>query len=640
MPKTYTVRQVADILGYSTNSIYTFLKEKRLRGVRVGRGRFRIPEQELARVLHLSKKESSVTGIQSPVVSPMAVQAPTGDAVFVEAQQLSPDGENVSRTAPNIFDYFVGTTAMIIGLSLFVFNARFGDPDAASFVRMIPLLRIVLLASGIGVLVSSMIARFGVWHKLFHIVLAIVTLGNAYTLFRVQDVTGAVLYGVLGIVVLVSTVVRFGGIVTVLLYVSTIAAAVPLAMVLAPSDPHVTALLSTVPMTPVVALTLSVVVGMVLSLGAWVGYAKQRSIFTIATWCMALCDVAVAVWFAHSQYWNRAFFMLIVSYFTGILPYWWPLQQALHRRYAYILHGVLCGVAGVLLVAVFIVYVLQQSLWNTKTAEIANKLQIAKTSVTNALDSVQSSLLVAAGNQDFVRSVEKKSLVTLNSYAKIVYESNLFIRRLVFLDADGAGIALYPYGTFDEPSFAYRDYFQQVKTTKKLFVSNVFQVRSDQDAQFVVVVAVPFLNARGDFVGAMTASVDLERISLHLGQIIDSAYGEQFTVVDTRGTILVHEDRQRIGTALPDDHVLRQSLTGSSDVTTGRTMDEVMSLIGWTYVEKTQWGIGLVAPAVRVLSVASFAIWSMFGVIVVLLLLSTRVFAFIQRRLAQGERSP
>jgi hypothetical protein len=110
--------------------------------------------------------------------------------------------------------------------------------------------------------------------------------------------------------------------------------------------------------------------------------------------------------------------------------------------------------------------------------------------------------------------------------------------------------------------------------------------------------------------------------------------------VDAKGTILAHEDRQRIGVALPDDHLLRQSLSGGSGITSGRAMNGVMSLIGWTYVEKPQWGIGLVVPAVRVFSLASFAIWSVFGVVVGLLLLSTRVFALIQQRLAQKERSP
>ncbi|MCL4199842.1 helix-turn-helix domain-containing protein, partial [Patescibacteria group bacterium] len=95
MPKTYTVKEVADILGFSTNSIYTFLKEKRIRGVRIGKGRFRIPEEELSRILHLSKKPvgvpvaaSPVTSAETPAISVMGATTDalpqTGDAVFIE----------------------------------------------------------------------------------------------------------------------------------------------------------------------------------------------------------------------------------------------------------------------------------------------------------------------------------------------------------------------------------------------------------------------------------------------------------------------------------------------------------------------------------------------------------------------------
>ena len=64
MNKTYTVKQVADILGYSTNSIYTFLKEGRIVGVRVGKGRYRISQEELGKLLHLKKSQELLVTMQ------------------------------------------------------------------------------------------------------------------------------------------------------------------------------------------------------------------------------------------------------------------------------------------------------------------------------------------------------------------------------------------------------------------------------------------------------------------------------------------------------------------------------------------------------------------------------------------------
>src|SRR3990172_6082229 len=92
MPATYTVKQVAQILGYSTNSIYTFLKEKRIKGVRVGRGRFRIPQFELDRLLLTTKSGSplpqlpigysQLTAPVGPSVAPSGVVEPVVPVSF------------------------------------------------------------------------------------------------------------------------------------------------------------------------------------------------------------------------------------------------------------------------------------------------------------------------------------------------------------------------------------------------------------------------------------------------------------------------------------------------------------------------------------------------------------------------------
>ena len=52
MPKTYTVKQVAVALGFSTNTVYKYLDEGKIKATRLGsEGRFRIPESEVTRLL-------------------------------------------------------------------------------------------------------------------------------------------------------------------------------------------------------------------------------------------------------------------------------------------------------------------------------------------------------------------------------------------------------------------------------------------------------------------------------------------------------------------------------------------------------------------------------------------------------------
>ena len=109
MAATYTVKQVANILGYSTNSIYTFLKEKRIKGVRVGRGRFRIPQSELDRLLLITKRgspQASAVVVKAADESNGAPPLPTSGVVDVVGTSPVPLRAFGGLRLPNIFDWF------------------------------------------------------------------------------------------------------------------------------------------------------------------------------------------------------------------------------------------------------------------------------------------------------------------------------------------------------------------------------------------------------------------------------------------------------------------------------------------------------------------------------------------------------
>jgi len=56
--KLYTVKQVADVLGVSTNTLYKYLGEGKIKALRFSkRGRFRIPETELTKLLGVKEED-------------------------------------------------------------------------------------------------------------------------------------------------------------------------------------------------------------------------------------------------------------------------------------------------------------------------------------------------------------------------------------------------------------------------------------------------------------------------------------------------------------------------------------------------------------------------------------------------------
>ncbi len=637
MPKTYTVKEVADILGYSTNSIYTFLKEKRLKGVRVGKGRFRIPEDELNRVLHLSRKAQPATSSANEQLVEGVKEAAkhieqTGDAAVVRQDDGLRSRLHSSILPPNIFDWFVGTGAVVAGVALFLFNPILSPSESGTFARLIPVMRIVLIACGFGVLVSSMFAQGVKWRGVFFGLLAMLGTLNAYGLLKLGDYSGFVLYGAMALTIAIALVYRLGGIVAIVTYSSLISLLVPAVVLVFPDGVHIRQYLEFTGWPPATVGAISMVVGALLAVCFWAGYAKSRTLFMFAAWITAICEVLVAMWFGHYQYWSRAFFMIVVSYFTSILPYWWFIQKEMSLRMRITLHAVFYVVGVAILVAILAVHLLQQSAWDARKREFADKMLVAQNMLINAVDSVKSSSVVAVKSQELVTAVNKKDLEQITSWAKILYESNPNIRRVDFIDAKGVGIALYPYGTFDDPDYSAREYFVKAKTAKKMVLTNVFQARADNQGRYVVVIATPLLDSAGEFQGVMIASIDLDRLGLQLAQIANESREERFTITDSQGVILSHKQSTLIGTKPSEEHPVHKALAKEEGVQWGITLNGVGGMVGYRFIDSLGWAITLSSPEQEVFALKSSSIWWVLGAVEGIMLVTVFLFLFLNSR--------
>ena len=628
MPKTYTVKQVADILGFSTNSIYTFLKEKRIKGVRIGKGRFRIPETELARVLHLSKK----TTVEAAETNTQLFH--NGDAAIVPNTGGHSHAKPIvdGYLPPNIFDWFVGLTAIAAGVSLFLFNTPVSGPEFSSLSTLLSVGRAILIAAGVGVIASSITQRMYRWHQFFHAVLFLVGSVNAFIFARAGDIDGAILYGALAVVIGLGNIVHVGGIVAIGLYLSLVAILIPTAVFFVPTDIHFATLVKYLEVPPVVfGLGLSGIGAMFL-FAFWVGLWRNFWLFGFAAVLAAGASVAGAVYYANLQYWSRAFFMTVVGFFALSTPLWRSVQVNQTRREQMLFHLVFGGIGAVLVGVVIVISILQQMVWEQNKMEFFNKITAAVTTLTTTVDSVKSTMVVASANPDIVSAVTKKDLENIARFGKILYESNPSIRRIVFLDSKGDGLALYPYGTFDQPNFSFREYFVKARETRQPYVSNIYRALSDNAGRFVVVVAVPVLSSKGDFVGVMTASIDLDRLGLRLSQLAVESRGEHFSIADSSNKIIFHPQSERIGTDVPPDDLLRKAVTGEKNVVQDKLMDGTLAMIAYAPVSKLGWGVSLCASADKVFTLTSTAIFAIFGLVGALLVSAVVLLIFIRYR--------
>jgi hypothetical protein len=354
----------------------------------------------------------------------------------------------------------------------------------------------------------------------------------------------------------------------------------------------------------------------------WVGRSGKQAVFVAAGILVAVLCVMAAIWYGQVQYWSRAFFLIVLAFFGGTMPFWQWLAVTTPRHQRLLLYIVLGSIGAVLGVAILVVYLLQQNMWRQNETEFFNRVTTAQNILTGSIDGTKSALIVAASNPDLVEAVEKKDAEELARIGKILYETNNNIRRVGFLDKEGAGVALYPYGTFSLPNYEFREYFQKARDTKSVYVSDVFQAGNTTDGRSVLGISVPLFNAKGIFVGVMSVSFDLEKLGLKLRQLAVESRGEYFMILDRNKKILSHPDFSRIGQDTPKEDVLHAVDTTKRGVATGKLPSGVWGLVAYSPVDPVGWTVTLRVPITQVFSLTLGVAISMFGTIAAIMIVA------------------
>lgn len=600
MAATYTVKQVAQILGYSTNSIYTFLKEKRIKSVRVGKGRFRIPQTEVDRLL-MSTKGSAVV-MQPAAQAPILPTPPAPTQAVMDVRELPPIVVPLfgvmDRVTSNIFDWYLGMSAVITGLALFLFNQSFDITNIAAVSPVMPAARIVLIGAGLGILLTNIYYKPGnFWHKAFHGLLVVVGVAMVVTLMRSRDVDAVVLYGSLVFMTGLTMVLPLGRIASFSLYLTLLAIGGILVPILGPTDFHVVAFSNLLHMTPsLMAVWLAIGnIGFVLLL--WYGYFRNRGLFWVATWIAAAVFFALGFWYAQTQYWSRAFVLIISGLTSMFLASWEELSTTKSRRAQVFAIAIFGSIFFFFIISVLVVYLMQQNILENVKRENVNKLEYGRLIVQETLDGAKNTIMTAARDQNFVRAVAASDTAAMTSISRTIFDTSNTIRRIVILDSRGMGLFLYPLGTFDQRDLSFRDYFIAARDTGNVYVSGVFQSLVDKSHRQVITVATPMYNEKKAFVGVLAFSLDLEALAARLQKIPLYERGEYMVVLDDKGKRILHPDASLIGSDTEVTDPTRLGILGQSGVAESDTYNGVHSLTVYTTVHNgLHWAIAIKSP--------------------------------------------
>ena len=618
----YTVKQVAEILGYSTNSIYTFLKEKRIKGVRVGRGRFRIPQSELDRLL-LSKETRNLTpqryGLPLEAVPGVTQALPTGVIEPPRETVIAPSFVTSAHhvEVPSLFDWFVGIGSIVLGLAMFLFSRVYEEFSFNQFLPIVPAIRMTLIAGGFGILLTDVVSRkTSVWHHIFHWALAFAYAFYTYILFRTDNWEGVVIFGVLTASLILTFFTGIGGIAGFAVYIVGLLTLLPTVAVFAPNQSTLLPIVSFLPFPG--AFVAYLWVALVLGIGCiiWLGYMRDKRVFWVGMVGVSILLVAVAINYAASLAWGRSLFILITGMLSLFVPVWQSLTFT-HKRDRAFVFSAFGTLLLLYILVVGVLRIMQTNVTEYASRELANKVSYGKSLIESTLLSTKTSLSSAATNPLLVGAETSENTDELTSLARSLFEGTTIFSHVDMLGSDGNLLAMYPLATMQIKNFAQTDYFLGATTTKQMVTSDVSVGGSDAVRQKSIVIAVPVISGKNTIVGVIAGFVNLETLGNKLQQIASTQNGEYFVAIDKAGKRIIHPKADQIGLTVDTTDPIRLGLAGQQGVTEGYTTDGIRSLVAYSGINDSNWAIAIKAPVIQILAATNAASITIFSVTII-----------------------
>jgi len=593
MPKTYTVRQVADLLGYSTNSIYAFLKEGRIKGIRVGKGRFRISQEEIDHLLKISPQTK--------------IQADTTPAPEPEINT-----QKRLLKIPGLFDWYIGVASVILGASLFLFSKTSENFIFNRYDQWFFSLKVALITSGLGLLISDFVGKdLYSWRKLFRLIMFISYLSLAIIFGLTRDFQAFVIFGSIAFVLGVRFLIKLGSVSSFYGSIFLLLLFVPVSILFSKTFilPEIIASWSINPVIFWLFNFLVVLIGVAL-----LRWARKYS--RLVYWLILILSIislgTLSWWNAQNIYWARALFLLITAVTVLFAP-WWSFFNFSLRRDQLVIFSAFAVILSFFLTTILIIHLMQTNLIDYTRLQLKDKVAYGQLLVDDILESTQGSLEIYADHPLLINYLngKYKESGNLMVFLRLIQASNPNLRRIVIMDKNGDVVAYYPNSSpLQDKNFRFRDYFEQAVTTKKTFISEVIIGVVDEP---IVVIAVPIINEEKNLVGLITGALDLNSINNRLQQIANGSLGEYFLLTDSAGNFIAHPDKD-------------------SQPTTGPYIQVSQKLIhkpNWTITAQANSSQVLVPGRATLLSVYLVVGLAVGGVVILLLTMYPRIISRI-----------
>ncbi len=624
MPTTYTVKEAARILGYSTNSIYTFLKEKRLKGIRLGKGRFRIPQSEMDRLLSLNSKASLSP---APRSDKSALLNQTSEQI--EYSTLTDDLLDISKTnnngVLNLFDWFLGMSSVVLGMSLFLFSKTMEEATLSGILSWQLPIRVALIAGGLGLVYTNISkAKNKTWHRIFHGILGVTFAFYSITFAVNADAGGIATYGILALVIVIDLIYpQINGVNSFKAFLWSFLFVVPTLRLAgfkgAIMPDWLNEIIKSKPYIWVVWLGL---IGGLFVLHRLI--LKRFNRVQVMTYVvLGILFSLLSISFARNLVWGRAFFMAAAGLVALVVPVWDEIHLS-QRRWKWGIIGVYGIVLMLFVILISVVSVLQRVLVEYSGGLLADKAAYGRIEVEHIVSDGQGLLERESKNAKLVMAVKERDLDAIQRFLRELYNPSGDLSRLGILDLDGNVMEFYPLDArLEGINLGEKDYFKAVVTTKEGYLSNVY---SGKLGNPVVAMSYPIFSEEGELSAVLVGALDLQKVGDRLQRLANKENGEYFLVLDNNSNLVAHPDRELLST--PSGPIVSESDDESNvrGVDLGYTFEGKRMIQAYETLDKEGWVVSIQAPIsslIRLTQTASIAVVSVIGLSMLLILTFT-----------------
>ena len=593
MNETYTVKQVADILGFSTNSIYTFLKQGRIKGVRVGKGRFRITEEELGRILHLSKKQQpdNETKLQTEKVK-LTDSVDLSEQLKLSVIKLPHPHVDVE----SIFDWFVGMVSIVVGFSLFLFSQYLNRPEAFEYASWTLPIQVSLISSGVGMIITDIFRNKSslFWHRVFQFILTITYFGLSYSRYNIGEAGSGLIFGLFGVCLILTTVFQLRGVDMLLFFIGIFTIGSSITLLNKTSVPWIIEIALE---NSSFASYFIIILAIILMILTWWSHQRKKRMFWLLMLTYGVVFTLLSFWFAGNLSWSKAFFVLSLGLTTVLTPVWETisLQKKIDRKLA---APIFIGMLTVITVMVGVLWLMEQNMKEFSQRELKNKLEYGQLLVDSTLDSVEKSVSGASRSKVLLESLTGENKENVKEAIRLLIEGNPNIRTAWVLDLKGDLVSIYPHVILTETNFFTRDYFRQA-TSGKTYITNLFTAKTKDKRNAVVISSPIFADSGNEILAVLAFSLNLDNLSTRLQKFTSQENGESFILVDKKERILVSRDPTQIG-----------KLNDIYENSESRGIKDYESNL---VIEKTGWNLKIKAPMREILRPTRTVSISLFG---------------------------